>query len=101
VAAPALVERVKPACLLADKAYDTNPFRSVLDAGRCTPVIPPKKNRVHAFDFDKELYKSRSEVECTFNLLKQARRFATRYEKTARNYAAVVALGCALLWLRI
>jgi hypothetical protein len=28
-------------------------------------------------------------------------RFATRYEKTLRNYAAVVTLGCALLWLRI
>ena len=27
--------------------------------------------------------------------------FATRYEKTLRNYAAVVAIGCALLWLRI
>jgi transposase len=37
----------------------------------------------------------------TFSLLKQARRFATRYEKTLRNYAAVVAIGCALLWLRI
>ena len=45
--------------------------------------------------------KARSEIECTFALLKQARRFATRYEKTLRNYAAVVALGCALLWLRI
>ena len=45
--------------------------------------------------------RSRSEIECTFNLLKQARRFATRYEKTLRNYSAVVALGCALLWLRI
>lgn len=33
--------------------------------------------------------------------VKQARRFATRYEKTLRNYAAVVAIGCALLWLRI
>jgi len=32
-------------------------------------------------------------IECTFNLLKQARRFATRYEKTLRNYWAVVALG--------
>ena len=45
--------------------------------------------------------KARSEIECTFNLLKHARRFATRYEKTLRNYAAVVAIGCALLWLRI
>jgi transposase len=42
-----------------------------------------------------------SEIECTFNLLKQARRFATRYENTLRNYAAVVAFRCALLWLRI
>jgi transposase len=48
-----------------------------------------------------ELYKARSTIECTFNLLKQARRFATRYDKTLRNYQAVVALGCALLWLRI
>ena len=47
------------------------------------------------------LYKERAAVECAFNLLKQARRFATRYEKTLRNYAAVVAIGCALLWLRI
>jgi transposase len=37
----------------------------------------------------------------TFNLLKQARRFATRYEKTLRNYTAVVALGRAQLWLRL
>ena len=50
---------------------------------------------------DKELYKARSEIECTFSLLKHARRFATRYEKTLRNYAAVVAIGCAMLWLRI
>jgi len=47
------------------------------------------------------LYKARSEVECTFNLLKQARRFATRYEKTLRNYAAIVALGCLFLSLRL
>jgi len=64
-------------------------------------VIPPKANRKSPPDFDKEQYKARSEVECTFSLLKQARRFATRYEKTVRNYAAVVAIGCALLWLRI
>ena len=51
--------------------------------------------------FDKEMYKSRSEIECSISLLKQARRFATRYEKTLRNYVAVVAIGCAMLWLRI
>jgi len=54
-----------------------------------------------ASDHDKELYKARSEIECTFSLLKQARRFATRYEKTLRNYAAAVAIRCAWLWLRV
>lgn len=64
-------------------------------------MIPPKASRKAPAEFDKEKYKARSAVECTFNLLKQARRFATRYEKTLRNYAAVVAIGCAWLWLRI
>jgi putative transposase len=63
-------------------------------------VIPPKANRKAPLQFA-ILYKARSAVECTSNLLKQARRFATRYEKTLRNYAAVVVIGCAMLWLRI
>lgn len=67
----------------------------------CQAVIPSNGSRAQKLPYDKQLYKSRSEIECTFNLLKQARRFATRYEKTLRNYAAVVAIGCALLWLRI
>jgi len=100
VSAVELVERVAPRCLLADKAYDTNPFRAALDALSCEAVIPCMGNRAQAFAYDEELYKARSAIECTFNLLKQARRFACRYEKTARNSMAVVALGCALLWLR-
>jgi transposase len=99
--APQLVQRVEPQCLLADKAYDSNDFRQQLESTQCTAVIPPKANRLNPPAFDKELYKARSAVECTFNLLKQARRFATRYEKTLRNYAAVVAIGCAMLWLRL
>ncbi len=67
----------------------------------CLPVIPSNGSRAGKLPDDKQLYKSRSEIDCTFNRLLQARRFATRYEKTLRNYAAVVALGCALLWLPV
>jgi transposase len=88
-------------CLLADKAYDSGDFRNALDEQDCTAVIPSNGSRAEKLPYDRELYKARSAIECTFNLLKQARRFATRYEKTLRNYAAVVAIGCALLWLRI
>jgi transposase len=101
VPAPSLVERTQPRCLLADKAYSSHAFRTLLDQLNCESVIPSSSSWIDPPPYDKELYKARSEVECTFNLLKQARRFATRYEKTLRNYAAVVAIGCALLWLRI
>lgn len=101
VPAPTLVERTRPRCLLADKAYSTHDFRALLDTMACLPVIPSSTSWIDPPPYDKDLYRARAEIECTFNLLKQARRFATRYEKTLRNYAAVVAIGCALLWLRI
>jgi transposase len=96
-----LLSRAASRCILADKAYDTDALRNALAAQECTPVIPCKASRAQRVAHDKELYKARSDIECTFNLLKQARRFATRYEKTLRNYTAVVTIGCALLWLRI
>ena len=100
-AAPVLIARTGPTCLLGDKGYDSNAIRLQLATLGCAVVIPSTASRIPALPYDKELYKARSEVECTFNLLKQARRFATRYEKTLRNYAAVVTLGCVMLWLRL
>jgi transposase len=38
-------------------------------------------------------------VECFFHTLKRFRAVATRYEKTARNYLALVQLVCARIWL--
>jgi transposase len=99
--APSSIAKTTPRCLLADKGYDSNAIRMQLGAIDCAAVIPSTASRIPALPYAKELYKARSEVECTFNLLKQARRFATRYEKTLRNYAAVVAIGCCLLWLRV
>jgi transposase len=33
--------------------------------------------------------------------IKQFRSLATRYDKTARNYAAQVVLACIVVWLRL
>ena len=101
VPAPELIAQTNPRCLLGDKAYSSHEIRKLLDETKCTAVIPSSSSWIDPPEYDRDLYKARSEIECTFNLLKQARRFATRYEKTIRNYAAVVALGCMLLWLRI
>ena len=63
-------------------------------------VIPPRTNRKEQRPYDKELYKKRSGVECFFNQIKQFRRVATRYEKTAVSYLGMVLLACILVWLR-
>ena len=49
---------------------------------------------------DKHLYAQRHLIECCFSKLKQFRRVATRFEKTARNYLAVVTLAAIVLWIR-
>ena len=63
-------------------------MRTTLSEEGCVAVIPSNGSRAQKVPYDKELYRARSEIECTFNLLKQARRFATRYEKTLRNYVS-------------
>lgn len=46
------------------------------------------------------LYAQRQHVECCIGKLKQFRRVATRYEKTARNFLAVVTIAAFVLWMR-
>ena len=44
-------------------------------------VIPPKGNRKEPWEYDKELYKRRNEVERYFRRTKAFRRVFTRYDK--------------------
>lgn len=97
--APGLIERNEADAFLADKAYDSNQFRARIAAKGASAVIPNKRNRTQPAAFDSDLYQARSEIELTFNRLKQWRRFATRYEKTKRNYSSLVAIACAMVWL--
>src|SRR6516225_5526440 len=45
------------------------------------PVVPPKSNRRDPWDYDRELYKKRNEVERLFRRLKGFRRIFSRFEK--------------------
>ena len=62
-------------------------------------VIPAKKNRLNQRDIDKNLYKDLNKVERYFNKLKQYRRVATRYEKTASSFAGFVYIASAMILL--
>ncbi len=61
-------------------------------------VIPAKSNQPRQPRFDKAAYRERNRVERCFNRLKQYRRVATRYEKRAVNYKAMVTIAMILLW---
>ena len=67
--------------MLMDKAYEGNETRQlVLDLGMI-PVFPPKSNRLDPWEYDRELYKKRNEVERLFRRLKASRRIFSRFEK--------------------
>ena len=74
-------------------------FLAIAEKGALA-VIPNNPSRAKKHTLDKHLYAQRHLVECCFSKLKQFRRVATRFEKTARNYLAVVTLAAIVLWLR-
>ena len=76
--------------ILADKGYDSDHFvKKIIDNG-AIPVIPSRKNRKQARGYDRVLYKECNLVERLFQKLKHFRRIATRYERLARNYQAML-----------
>ncbi len=98
--AAALIGDDRPEAVLADAAYDADHFRQAIARAGAIAVIPNNPSRTFKHPLNRTLYKERHLVECCFSKLKQFRRIATRYEKTARNYLAMVTLAAAVLWLR-
>ena len=84
---------------IADKGYDSNEIVNFIHRQQAIAVIPPKSNRKVQRAYDKHLYKERNLVERCFNKLKQFRRIATRYEKTARNYLSMLFLAAVTIWI--
>lgn len=94
-----LLEGYDPEVVIADKGYDSDDLVDEIKAKGAQAVIPPKKNRLQQRDYDSDLYKERNLVERFMNRIKQFRRVATRYEKTARNFLAFVQLAAITILL--
>ena len=95
-----LIEDLPAEVVMADAAYDADKLRQAIAAKGAVAVIPNNPSRSLKHPLDKHLYAQRHLVECCFSKLKQFRRVATRFEKTARNYLAVVTIAAIVLWLR-
>jgi len=100
--AESLVEHLKEVnVFIADKGYDSEALRAYVDSKGGKTVIP-KRN--YGQDIDKEsmdwcLYKYRHLVENAFARIKHFRAISTRYDNLARNYASMVSLAFAMMWL--
>ena len=86
--------------LLADRAYDSNALRAAMSAQGAWANVRPMSRRLDPPAFSRYLYRYRNLVERFFNKLKHYRAIATRYEKHAANYLALVKLAAIRIWLR-
>ncbi len=51
------------AAVIADKGYDADWIRDLIEDSDCTPHIPPKSNRYDGITYSKRLYKQRNLIE--------------------------------------
>jgi len=73
-----------------DRAYEGDETRALAAGKGFVVVVPPKKNRLVPWDYDKKLYKRRNEIERLFLRLKRFRKVFTRYDKLDVLYVGVI-----------
>ena len=98
--------RSRPARLAADKGYSYPWIRAWLRRHNIDAVIPQRSDqqRRHIgrpLSFDKDTYRRRNVIECCVGWLKECRRIATRFEKLALNFLAMVKVAIIGRYLRV
>ena len=102
--------RKRPGRLVADKGYSYRKCRRALRRRGIRHVIPERRDQRaqraaqgarggRPPGFDRAAYRRRNAIERGINRLKQFRGLATRYEKRAANYRALVVLAAIVIWL--
>jgi transposase len=98
--AECLLPHARGKAWIADSAYDADRIIHAVRARRMRPVVHMNPTRKYnRRRLNRDLYSQRYLIEVFFHHLKRFRAIATRYEKTAHNYLAMVQLGCIILWL--
>lgn len=91
--------RLRPDRVCADKGYANGRVRDYLRRKGIRVTIARKSNEHRGGTFDRTIYRMRNLIERLINRLKQFRRVATRYEKRAENYEAMLTIAAIKVWL--
>jgi transposase len=92
-----------PVQMAGDKGFRADWIDEYLLALGIQPVIPSKDNEQgeRAIEFDKEAYRARNIIERLIGWLKESRRIFSRFEKTAKNFGAMLKLAFIRRYLRL
>ena len=88
-----------PRSSLLTRGYDSNQIRQDVEDKGGVAVIPVRSNHKEQPFLDPSVYALRNQIERCSNKLKNARRLATRYDKTARSYLGYIQIVAARLWV--
>ena len=99
--------RTRPGRVVADKGYSSMKIRAYLRRRGIKAAIPERIDQINGrlrrgesrCRLDRAAYRRRNVIERCFNRLKHNKALATRYDKLARHYQAMVTLACLRLWL--
>ena len=86
--------------LIMDRAYEDDYTRYTAQMLKFDPVVPPKSNRKAPWEYDKELYKLRNEIEKLFRLIQGCRRVFCRFDKLDIMYIAFIQLALVYVTIR-
>ena len=89
-----------PHAVAGDKGYISASVRAWLGEKDIQDVIPTRANQPRKPAFSKRLYRNRNVVERCFGWLKECRRIATRYEKLAVRFLAMIKLAIIREYLK-
>ena len=86
-------EPVAGAPLAMDRAYEGDETRQLVRDLGMTPVVPPKANRKVKWNYDRETYKRRNEIERLFRRFKGCRRIYTRFDNLDATFLGFLNLA--------
>ena len=84
-----------------DKAYEGNETRRLALELGFIPVVPPKSSRLQPWEYDRQMYKRRNEVERLFRRLKGFRRIFCRFDKLDAMFLGFINFALVVEALRL